>query len=48
MAIVYGTLYMMFAAFPIVYQQSRGWNQGERNLALVDLKLTPVDLARQL
>ncbi|KAJ5961201.1 uncharacterized protein N7479_008351 [Penicillium vulpinum] len=28
MAIIYGTLYMMFAAFPIVYQQSRGWNQG--------------------
>jgi MFS family permease len=28
MAIVYGTLYMMFAAFPIVYEEKRGWNQG--------------------
>lgn len=24
MAIIYGTLYMMFAAFPIVYQEERG------------------------
>ncbi|KAF3935000.1 hypothetical protein ABW20_dc0101088 [Dactylellina cionopaga] len=28
MAIVYGTLYLLFAAYPIVYQQSRGWSQG--------------------
>lgn len=28
MAIVYGTLYMLFAAFPIVYQQGRGWSAG--------------------
>ncbi|AEO63327.1 5b4c1b51-3176-4deb-9e1a-85672906c0fa [Thermothielavioides terrestris] len=28
MAIIYGTLYMLFAAYPIVYQQNRGWNQG--------------------
>ncbi|KAH8587768.1 MFS general substrate transporter [Bisporella sp. PMI_857] len=28
MAIVYGTLYMMFAAFPIVFQQDRGWSAG--------------------
>ena len=28
MAIIYGTLYMLFAAYPIVYQQSRGWSQG--------------------
>ncbi|KAI9670601.1 MAG: MFS siderochrome iron transporter 1 [Alyxoria varia] len=28
MAIVYGTLYMLFAAFPIVYQQGRGWSPG--------------------
>ncbi|KAL4779636.1 major facilitator superfamily domain-containing protein [Aspergillus varians] len=28
MAIVYGTLYMLFAAYPIVFQLTRGWNQG--------------------
>jgi multidrug resistance protein len=28
MAIVYGTLYMMFAAFPIVFQETRGWSEG--------------------
>ena len=35
MAIVYGTLYMMFAAFPIVYQQQRGWTQGVGGLAFL-------------
>lgn len=28
MAIVYGILYMMFAAFPIVFQEQRGWSEG--------------------
>ncbi|KAK6336079.1 hypothetical protein TWF696_001647 [Orbilia brochopaga] len=28
MAVIYGTLYMLFAAYPIVYQQTRGWSQG--------------------
>ncbi|PMD29589.1 MFS general substrate transporter [Hyaloscypha variabilis F] len=28
MAIIYGTLYMMFAAFPIVFQRDRGWSAG--------------------
>ncbi|MCJ1314442.1 MFS siderochrome iron transporter 1 [Agyrium rufum] len=28
MAIVYGTLYMMFAAFPIVFQEGYGFNEG--------------------
>ncbi|KAJ5945028.1 hypothetical protein N7516_005196 [Penicillium verrucosum] len=39
MAIVYGTLYMMFAAFPIVYQQSRGWNQGVSGLAFLGIMI---------
>ena len=34
-AIVYGTLYLTFAAFPIVYQQSRGWSQGVGGLAFI-------------
>ncbi|KAJ5834159.1 Major facilitator superfamily domain general substrate transporter [Penicillium robsamsonii] len=39
MAIVYGTLYMMFAAFPIVYQQYRGWNQGVGGLAFLGIMI---------
>lgn len=35
MAIVYGTLYMLFAAYPIVYQQGRGWSQGIGGLAFI-------------
>ncbi|KKF96896.1 putative MFS-type transporter [Ceratocystis platani] len=27
-AIIYGTLYMLFAAYPIVFQVHRGWSQG--------------------
>lgn len=37
MAIVYGTLYMMFAAFPIVYREGRGWNQGVGNLPFLGI-----------
>jgi hypothetical protein len=35
MAIIYGTLYMLFGAFPIVYQQVRGWSQGIGGLAFI-------------
>lgn len=35
MAILYGTLYMMFGAFPIVYQEQRGWNAGVGGLAFL-------------
>ena len=35
MAIIYGTLYMMFAAFPIVFQQQRGWSEGIGGLAFL-------------
>ncbi|KAG5927751.1 hypothetical protein E4U42_001838 [Claviceps africana] len=37
MAIVYGTLYMLFGAFPIVYQQHRGWTQGAGGLAFLGI-----------
>ncbi|KAB8067273.1 major facilitator superfamily domain-containing protein [Aspergillus leporis] len=37
MAIIYGTLYMMFAAFPIVFQVDRGWNQGIGGLAFLGI-----------
>ena len=35
MAIIYGTLYMMFAAFPIVFQETRGWSEGIGGLAFL-------------
>ncbi|KAF2086226.1 MFS general substrate transporter [Saccharata proteae CBS 121410] len=35
MAIVYGTLYMLFAAFPIVYEEVRGWSPGIGGLSFV-------------
>lgn len=31
-AIVYGTLYMMFGAFPMVYEEGRGWSAGQAGL----------------
>ncbi|TDZ23551.1 Efflux pump FUB11 [Colletotrichum sidae] len=35
MAIIYGTLYMLFAAFPIVFQRGRGWSPGVGGLAFL-------------
>ena len=37
MAIIYGTLYMLFAAFPIVYQRNRGWNTGVGGLSFLGI-----------
>ncbi|KAK8101879.1 putative mfs-multidrug-resistance transporter [Apiospora kogelbergensis] len=37
MAIIYGTLYMLFGAFPIVYQGQRGWSQGISGLAFLGI-----------
>lgn len=37
LAIEYGTLYMLFSAYPLVYQDARGWSQGigkERRAAM--------------
>lgn len=36
-AIVFGTLYLMFAAFPIVYNEAREWSQGWGGLAFVGI-----------
>jgi hypothetical protein len=35
LAIVYGTLYLLFAAFPIVFQLGRGWSPGIGGLAFI-------------
>lgn len=37
MAIIYGTLYLCFAAFPIVFQQGRGWGPGIGGLAFIGI-----------
>lgn len=39
MAIIYGTLYMMFAAFPIVFQQQRHWSEGIGGLAFLGVAI---------
>ena len=36
-AIIYGALFMMFAAFPIVYEEDRGWNEGVGGLAFLGI-----------
>ncbi|KAH0833550.1 hypothetical protein AYO21_05228 [Fonsecaea monophora] len=38
-AIVYGTLYMFFAGFPIVFQAARGWSQGIAGLPFVGVAI---------
>lgn len=38
-AIVYGTLYMLFSAFPIVFEQVRGWNPGIGGLAFIGVMI---------
>lgn len=39
MAIVYGILYMFFGAMPVVYQEMRGWNEGQGGLAFLGIAL---------
>lgn len=39
MSIVYGTLYMFFAAIPIVFTGSRGWSQGKAGLPFVGVAI---------
>ena len=41
MAIIYGTLYLMFAAFPIVYQQYRHWSEGIGESTQTEQTFTP-------
>lgn len=39
MSIVYGTLYLLFAAYPIVYQELRGWSEGVGGLAFLGIAI---------
>ncbi|KAI8713679.1 Efflux pump FUBT [Fusarium sp. LHS14.1] len=36
-SIIYGTMYMCFAAFPIIFQIGRGWSQGVGGLAFTGI-----------
>ncbi|TXT05879.1 uncharacterized protein COLE_07199 [Cutaneotrichosporon oleaginosum] len=36
-SIIYGTLYLNFAAYPIIFQQMRGWSSGEQGLAFLGI-----------
>ncbi|KAK5787699.1 hypothetical protein VI817_010196 [Penicillium citrinum] len=38
-SIVYGTLYMFFAGFPIVFQDTRGWSQGIAGLPFIGVAI---------
>ena len=38
-SIVYGTLYMFFTGFPIVFQVARGWSQGTAGLPFVGVAI---------
>ncbi|THC92455.1 hypothetical protein EYZ11_008071 [Aspergillus tanneri] len=37
LAIIYGTLYMFFTAYPIVFQQVRGWSKGIGGLSFLGI-----------
>lgn len=37
MAIIYGTLYMLFEGYPIVFELHRGWNQGVGSLPFLGI-----------
>lgn len=37
MSIIYGTLYMLFAAYPIVFQETRGWGEGLGGLSFLGI-----------
>ncbi|KAL8788643.1 MAG: hypothetical protein Q9213_001571 [Squamulea squamosa] len=39
LALLYGTLYMFFGAFPIVYQTHRGWSEGIGGLSFCGIAL---------
>ena len=38
-SIVYGTLYLLFSAYPVVFQLERGWSAGKGGLAFLGIAL---------
>lgn len=41
MSVLYGMLYMFFVAFPIIYQEGKGWSAGSTGLMFVSLACFP-------
>ncbi|KAK0647211.1 Efflux pump FUBT [Lasiodiplodia hormozganensis] len=39
MAVIYGTLYMLFGAYPIVYREQRGWSAGVAGLPFIGVAI---------
>lgn len=39
MSVLYGLLYMFFVAFPIIYQEGKGWSAGSTGLMFIPLAL---------
>ena len=37
MSVLYGTLYMFLPAFPVIYEENRGWNEGIGSLPFLGL-----------
>lgn len=37
MAVIYGTVYMLFAAYPIIFKDQRGWSNGMSGLAFLGI-----------
>ncbi|KAI0118632.1 major facilitator superfamily transporter [Nemania sp. FL0031] len=42
LAVIYGTLYLMFAAFPIIFDELRDWSQGISGLAFLGIAVGTV------
>ncbi|KAI0859119.1 major facilitator superfamily transporter [Xylaria cubensis] len=42
LAVIYGTLYLMFAAFPIIFNELRNWSQGISGLAFLGIAVGTV------
>ncbi|KAJ5118966.1 hypothetical protein N7526_010603 [Penicillium atrosanguineum] len=44
LSIIYGILYLMFAAFPIVYEVERGWSEGVTGLSFLGILVEEVSI----
>ncbi|KAI0143424.1 MFS transporter [Xylariaceae sp. FL1272] len=38
-SVIYGTLYMFFAGFPLIFQAARGWSQGNAGLPFIGVAI---------
>ncbi|GAW23956.1 hypothetical protein ANO14919_135340 [Xylariales sp. No.14919] len=46
LAVIYGTLYLMFAAFPIIFNEQRNWSNGVSGLAFLGIAVgTAISIA---